>query len=74
MFAEDFLGRILPYDWRAAACFAEVAAHRQRIGREIKPFDGQIAAIARAHDMSVATRNVPDFVDCGVNLINPWEA
>lgn len=36
--------------------------------------DGQIAAIARSRRANVATRNVTDFRDCGVTLINPWES
>ena len=35
--------------------------------------DGQIAAVALAHGMSVATRNVGDFEATGVALVNPWE-
>lgn len=34
--------------------------------------DCQIAAIARAKDAPIATRNVKDFDDCGVRVINPW--
>jgi hypothetical protein len=32
----------------------------------------QIAAIARTHDARLATRNVRDFQDCGIELIDPW--
>jgi predicted nucleic acid-binding protein len=35
--------------------------------------DGQIAAIARAHDMSIVTRNIRDFSDCGLQVINPFD-
>lgn len=35
--------------------------------------DGQIAAIALMHGMSVATRNVGDFEPAGVAIVNPWE-
>ena len=34
----------------------------------------QIAAIARATDAPIATRNVKDFDGCGVRVINPWNA
>jgi predicted nucleic acid-binding protein len=33
-----------------------------------------IAAIAQVHGLVVATRNVRDFEDCGVQIINPWAA
>ncbi len=36
--------------------------------------DAQIAAVAKVHDMAVATRNVADFEHLGVAVINPWEA
>ncbi len=35
--------------------------------------DGLIASIARAHRFAVATRNVRNFEDCGLELLNPFE-
>jgi len=37
-----------------------------------KPVDRLIAATARVHDLTVATRNTSDFEACDVKLINPW--
>jgi predicted nucleic acid-binding protein len=34
--------------------------------------DAQIAGIARSRGAAIATRNVRDFQDCGVELIDPW--
>ncbi len=34
--------------------------------------DGLIAATARVHDLILVTRNVADFEDTGVSIINPW--
>jgi toxin FitB len=73
MFAEDFTGRILPFDEQAARAFAPITAIRRTRGRPIAEFDAQIAAIARVHGATVATRNTSDFEGCGVRLINPWE-
>lgn len=42
-------------------------------GRPIGQSDAQIAAIARSHGYSLATRNVADFADCGIQIVNPWE-
>lgn len=39
----------------------------------IAPADGQIAAIARARGMVVATRNVRDFAEIGIDVFNPWD-
>jgi predicted nucleic acid-binding protein len=69
---EDFAGRILPFDSPAAVHYAEIAADRKSAGRPISQFDCQIAAIARANAMAVATRNGPDFEGCGLNVVNPW--
>jgi predicted nucleic acid-binding protein len=74
MFAEEFAGRVLAFDSAAAKAFAEIAARRRRLGRPISEFDAQIAAIALSHGATVATRNADDFADCGIALINPWEA
>jgi predicted nucleic acid-binding protein len=72
MFAEDFANRVLPFDSAAAQAFALIAAARRRMGRPIGDFDAQIAAIARSHGATVATRNVADFSDCGIDIIDPW--
>ena len=65
-------GRVLPFDSAAAHAYAEIAAARRAAGRPISQSDGQIAAIARTHSMAIATRNVRDFEDMGIDLINPW--
>lgn len=72
MIAEDFEGRILPFDSDAAKTYAEIAAGRRSAGRPIADSDCQIASIARAAGMPVITRNTRDFEGCGVDVINPW--
>jgi predicted nucleic acid-binding protein len=72
MLGEDFAGRVLPFDSAAAAAFAEIAANRRQAGRPIAQADAQIAAIARSRGAVLATRNVADFEDCGIELVNPW--
>ena len=67
-----FADRILPFDSGAARIYAEIAARRRRSGRPISPADCQIAAIALSRRMALATRNVRDFADTGVELIDPW--
>ncbi|MGA2792816.1 MAG: type II toxin-antitoxin system VapC family toxin [Roseiarcus sp.] len=74
MFAEDFAGRILPFDSASAEQYAALAAQRRGLGRPMAPFDAQIAAIARSRNAVLATRNIKDFMDCDVRLVNPWEA
>ena len=68
----DFHGRILPFDQEAAREFARIFGVRKTAGRPISQFDAMIAAIARAHSATDATRNVQDFEHCGIRLVNPW--
>lgn len=72
--AEDFEGRILPFDTDAAKTYADIASMRRAAGRPIADADCQIAAIALATGMPVVTRNTRDFEGCGVDVINPWDA
>lgn len=72
MFDEDFAGRILPFDSAAVTDYVDIVSTRRSAGRPITQFDAQIAAIARRHGARLATRNVADFQDCGLVLVNPW--
>ena len=47
MFAEDFAGRILPFEARAAARYPDIVLARRRAGNPIEGFDALIAAIHR---------------------------
>jgi toxin FitB len=64
--------RVLPFDETAAVEFADIVAERRRLGLPMGTMDAQIAAIARARGMAVATRDARDFADTGVAIINPW--
>ena len=67
-----FEQRILVFDEDAARLYGEIMSERRQIGRPMAMADGQIAAIARRNGFAIATRNVPDFDDCGVAVINPF--
>ena len=69
---EDFAGRVLPFDSAAARAYAAIAASRRSTGRPIPAADCQVAAIARARDAAVATRDTAHFEACGVVVIDPW--
>lgn len=73
MFDEDFAGRCLPFDEEAARQYARIVSARTLAGRPISVEDAQIAAIALAHRMPLATRNTTDFdlID-GLAVVNPW--
>ncbi|MCK6441161.1 type II toxin-antitoxin system VapC family toxin [Elstera cyanobacteriorum] len=73
LFVETLSGRILPFGRDAALHYAALASERRRSGNPISTADCQIASIARAASLSLATRNIRDFDPCGVPVINPWE-
>ena len=70
---QAFAGRVRDFDRTAARSYGEVMGGRREIGRPMSVPDGQIAAIARSRGYAVATRNVADFEDCGLSLVNPFE-
>lgn len=72
MFAEDLRGRVLSFDSQAARAFSTIAARRRALGKPISHADAQIAAIAQVQRAKLATRNVMDFEDCEIELIDPW--
>ena len=74
LFDDRFLGRVLSFDEQSARQFAKIVVSRRSIGRPIAPFDAMIAAIARAHHATLATRNTRDFEHCGIPIVNPWIA
>jgi hypothetical protein len=74
LLTEDFEDQILPFDAPAATHYAEIVASRERAGRAISMADAQIAAICRNWRAALATRSVDDFVDTGVEALNPWDA
>lgn len=64
----DHGGRILPITDQIAVEWGRIAAQRPR-----GDVDGLIAATALVHDLIVVTRNIGDFDDTGVSVINPWD-
>lgn len=71
-FAEAFSGRTLSFDSASAAIYGELRAAREAAGRPIEVEDAMIASTARAYGAVLVTRNVADFVGCGVEVVNPW--
>jgi predicted nucleic acid-binding protein len=63
-----FSGRILPVDTAVAQCCAKFYVPDPRSDR-----DAIIAATAYIHGMTVVTRNVKDFKETDVPLLNPWD-
>jgi len=72
IFESDLAGRVLPFDTDAADAYPAIAASRRQAGRAISQIDAQIAAIVRSRGARLATRNVADFDDCGITVVDPW--
>ncbi|MEU1952834.1 PIN domain-containing protein [Nocardia rhamnosiphila] len=70
---DEFGDEVETYDSRAARAYGRIVATRRRIGRPIGYADAQIAAICLVNDCPVATRNVKEFTDLGITIINPWQ-
>lgn len=73
IFEHEFAGRILGFDSDAAMAYPAIATQRRQAGQPISQIDGQIAAIAASRGARLATRNVRDFIGCGVDLVDPWK-
>lgn len=67
-------GRVLSFDLASARLYGPLVATRNRLGRPIGVADAQIAAVCLRHAATLATRNVADFADAGLTIVNPWEA
>jgi len=65
----DHADRILPIIDQIAVEWGRLSALRPR-----GDADGLIAATAIVHDLIIVTRNVADFDDAEVSVINPWDA
>ncbi|GKT27092.1 type II toxin-antitoxin system VapC family toxin [Acidovorax sp. SUPP3334] len=64
-----FEGRILPFTVSTAPVCAGL-----HVPNPCSERDAMIAATAIEHGFAVVTRNVSDFANTGVALINPWNA
>jgi predicted nucleic acid-binding protein len=74
MFVEDFAGHCLAFDAAAAKNYALIVSKRTHQGQPISTEDAQIAAVALASGLIVATRNTADFENIdGLTLVNPWQ-
>jgi predicted nucleic acid-binding protein len=66
--------RVLDFDITTAAAWARLLARLKRKGRAMPVKYSLIAASAIAHGLSVATRNIVDFRNAGVPVVNPFAA
>ena len=71
---ELFRGQVLPVTQAIAKRWGAFDGLRQMAGRPLAVPDGMIAGTAFEHGLTVVTRNVKDFENLGVMIVNPWES
>ena len=64
----SFAERILPVDQAVADEWGHMGAKRR-----VSTVDALLAATAKVHGMTLATRNVSDVADLGADFVNPFE-
>ena len=69
-----FAGRLLPIDEEVAHRWGLLAAQAKRRGKPLAVIDGLLAATALHHNLTLVTRNIGDFVDTQVPVLDPWES
>jgi toxin FitB len=65
---ESFAERILPVDQAVADEWGRMSAKRP-----VSTVDALLAASAKVHGMTLATRNISDIADLGAEFVNPFE-
>jgi hypothetical protein len=66
-----FKARLLPVDDVVAAEWGRISAAARCT---LPCADSLLAATARVHNLTVATRNERDFSELGVRVLNPWSS
>lgn len=68
-----FKDRLLDVDLPVAMAWGNIVANSEKKGRVIPTIDSLLAATAITHNLHLVTRNVKDFTDLNLVIINPWE-
>ena len=69
-----FAGRIVPIEAAIADRWGLLAAEAKRRGTVLPIIGGLLAATAIHHNLTVVSRNISDFTNIQVPVLNPWEA
>ncbi len=68
-----FESRILPLDMATLFLWGSLTAEMEGKGQLLGVMDSLLVATALQNNLVIVTRNVSDFLPCGVQVINPWE-
>ncbi|MFY9789720.1 MAG: PIN domain-containing protein [Candidatus Sulfotelmatobacter sp.] len=67
-------GEILVIDSAVADRWGLLAAETKRKGSSLSAVDGLLAATALQHNLTIVSRNVADFANTAVTILNPCKA
>jgi toxin FitB len=70
---QRFDGRVLPINEKIASAWGDLMAMSKHRGIGLAPMDAMLGATVVAYDLVLATRNVKDFKELGLSLIDPWQ-
>jgi len=70
---KQFGGRILPLTEDTFSVWGKMMAEFEKKGIVRPALDSLLEATALEHDLILVTRNVRNFTDSNVTILNPWE-
>ncbi len=65
-------GRVLSFNTSTAHVWGQLVASLGKKGIQIPTLDSQLAATAQRHGLIMVTKNMADFKNAGVKLLNPF--
>ena len=68
-----FSGRILSIDAEIVDRWGLLAAGARGQGKALSVIDGLLAATALHHNLTIVSRNISDFSNLRVAVVNPWK-
>jgi predicted nucleic acid-binding protein len=67
-----FKGRIISIDEAVASRWGILVAETNARGRVLPTIDSLLAATAQEYSLTLVTRNMKDFHDLNLKMLNPW--
>lgn len=71
---KQFGQRKLAFTAETANYWALMTANLEAEGKPMAALDSLICATAKQHQLALVTRNVKDFINAQVELVNPWQS
>jgi len=67
-----FIERVITLGEEEMNTWAMLQVEAEKEGRNLPVVDSLIAATARCHELTLATRNIQGFQHCKIPVLNPW--